>query len=130
RHRRRVLRRARARRRLDAGRLAGARGPGSPLAPRGASAPRAPPSPPLASLGLGHAALACSARSLHRVGGMPIRYHSQAVKEETLHTVSLVAPHLDRGMSVLDVGCGEGYVGEELCARGVKEAWGVDIVDL
>ena len=30
--------------------------------------------------------------------------------------------------SVLDVGCGEGYVGEELCARGVKEAWGVDIV--
>jgi SAM-dependent methyltransferase len=61
---------------------------------------------------------------------MPIRYHSQTVKKETLHTVSLVAPHLDRGMTVLDVGCGEGYVGEELAARGVKEAWGVDILDL
>lgn len=58
------------------------------------------------------------------------RYHSQTVKKETLHTVSLVAPHLDRGMSVLDVGCGEGYVGEELRARGVREAWGVDILDL
>jgi SAM-dependent methyltransferase len=33
-------------------------------------------------------------------------------------------------MSVLDVGCGEGYVGEELRSRGVKEAWGVDILDL
>jgi SAM-dependent methyltransferase len=58
------------------------------------------------------------------------RYHSQTVKKETLHTVSLAAPHLDRGMSVLDVGCGEGYVGQELLARGVSEAWGVDIVDL
>jgi SAM-dependent methyltransferase len=61
---------------------------------------------------------------------MPIRYHSQTVKKETLHTVSLVAPHLDRGMSVLDVGCGEGYVVEELRARGVREAWGADILDL
>jgi SAM-dependent methyltransferase len=61
---------------------------------------------------------------------MPIRYHSQTVRKETLHTLSLVAPHLDRGMSVLDVGCGEGYVGEELGARGVREVWGVDIVDL
>jgi SAM-dependent methyltransferase len=61
---------------------------------------------------------------------MPIRYHSQTVKKETLHTVSLVAPHLDRGMSVLDVGCGEGYVGDELRARGVREVWGVDILDL
>jgi len=61
---------------------------------------------------------------------MPIRYHSQTVRKETLHTVSLVAPHLDRGMAVLDVGCGEGYVGEELTARGVREVWGVDIVDL
>jgi SAM-dependent methyltransferase len=61
---------------------------------------------------------------------MPIRYHSQTVRKETLHTVSLVAPHLDRGMSVLDVGCGEGYVAEELRARGVGEAWGADILDL
>jgi ubiquinone/menaquinone biosynthesis C-methylase UbiE len=61
---------------------------------------------------------------------MPIRYHSQTVKKETLHTVSLVAPHLDRGMAVLDVGCGEGYVAEELSARGVREVCGVDILDL
>jgi SAM-dependent methyltransferase len=61
---------------------------------------------------------------------MSIRYHSQTVRKETLHTVTLVAPHLDRGMSVLDVGCGEGYVGEELRARGVGQVWGVDIVDL
>src|SRR5436190_13472750 len=61
---------------------------------------------------------------------MPIRYHSQTVRKETLHTVTLVAPHLDRGMSVLDVGCGEGYVTQELRARGVGEAWGADIVDL
>ena len=61
---------------------------------------------------------------------MPIRYHSQTVRKETLHTVSLVAPHLDRGMAVLDVGCGEGYVGEELAVRGVREVWGVDILDL
>lgn len=61
---------------------------------------------------------------------MPIRYHSQTVKKETLHTVSLVAPHLDRGMRVLDVGCGEGYVGAELAARGVREVQGVDICDV
>jgi SAM-dependent methyltransferase len=61
---------------------------------------------------------------------MPIRYHSQTVRKETLHTVSLVAPHLDRGMTVLDVGCGEGYVNDELAARGVREVWGVDILDL
>jgi SAM-dependent methyltransferase len=61
---------------------------------------------------------------------MPIRYHSQTVRKETLHTVSLVAPHLDRGMAVLDVGCGEGYVGQELATRGVREVWGVDILDL
>jgi len=51
---------------------------------------------------------------------MPIRYHSQTVRKETLHNVSLVAPHLDRGMTVLDVGCGEGYVAQELGARGVR----------
>jgi len=61
---------------------------------------------------------------------MSIRYHSQTSRKETLHTVSLVAPHLDRGMSVLDVGCGEGYVGEELAARGAREVHGVDIVDI
>ena len=67
---------------------------------------------------------------MHIRRGMPIRYHSQTVRKETLHTISLVGPHLDRGMAVLDVGCGEGYVGEELAARGVREVWGVDILDL
>jgi SAM-dependent methyltransferase len=61
---------------------------------------------------------------------MSVRYHSQTVRKETLHTVTLVAPHLDRGMSVLDVGCGEGYVAEELAARGAREVVAVDIVDI
>ena len=50
---------------------------------------------------------------------MPVRYRSRTVKKETLHTVSLLAPHLEPGASVLDIGCGEGYVLDELAARGV-----------
>jgi len=61
---------------------------------------------------------------------MPIAYRSRTVKKETLHTVSLVAPHVKPGASVLDVGCGEGYVMEELAARGAGEVFGVDVVDL
>ncbi|HET6284442.1 MAG TPA: methyltransferase domain-containing protein [Polyangia bacterium] len=61
---------------------------------------------------------------------MSVRYHSQTVRKETLHTISLVAPHMDRGMSVLDVGCGDGYVIEELAARGAAEVHGVDILDM
>jgi SAM-dependent methyltransferase len=61
---------------------------------------------------------------------MSVSYRSQTVRKETLHTVTLVAPHLDRGMSVLDVGCGEGYVAEELAARGVREVCAADIVDI
>jgi SAM-dependent methyltransferase len=52
------------------------------------------------------------------------------VRRETEHTLSLVLPHIERGMSVLDVGCGEGYVGEELAVSGVREVYGVDIVDV
>jgi SAM-dependent methyltransferase len=37
---------------------------------------------------------------------------------------------MDRGMSILDVGCGEGYVAEELAARGAREVQGVDILDI
>jgi ubiquinone/menaquinone biosynthesis C-methylase UbiE len=47
-----------------------------------------------------------------------------------LHTVSLVTPHVEPGGSVLDVGCGEGYVLDELAARGVANVHGVDIVDI
>ena len=61
---------------------------------------------------------------------MAIAYRSRTVRRETLHTVSLVAPHVTPGASVLDVGCGEGYVMEELAARGAGEVFGVDVVDL
>ncbi|HLK90496.1 MAG TPA: class I SAM-dependent methyltransferase [Polyangia bacterium] len=61
---------------------------------------------------------------------MAINYRSQTVRRETLHTVSLVAPHVAPGASVLDVGCGEGYVLEELAARGAGELFGVDVVDI
>ena len=61
---------------------------------------------------------------------MAINYRSQTVKKETLHTVSLVAPHVAPGASVLDVGCGEGYVLEELAGRGAGELFGADVVDI
>ena len=61
---------------------------------------------------------------------MPVRYRSRTVKKETLHTVSLLTPHLEPGASVLDIGCGEGYVLDELVARGVTGVQGVDIVDI
>jgi ubiquinone/menaquinone biosynthesis C-methylase UbiE len=61
---------------------------------------------------------------------MAINYRSQTVRKETLHPVSLVAPHVAPGASVLDVGCGEGYVLEELAARGAGELFGADVVDI
>jgi SAM-dependent methyltransferase len=61
---------------------------------------------------------------------MGINYRSQTVRKETLHTVSLVAPYVAPAASVLDVGCGEGYVLEELAARGAGELVGVDVVDI
>jgi len=61
---------------------------------------------------------------------MAITYRSQTARKETLHTVSLVAPHVAPGASVLDVGCGEGYVLEELAARGRRWLCGVDVVEI
>jgi SAM-dependent methyltransferase len=61
---------------------------------------------------------------------MSVRYRSSTIKKETLHTVSLVSDCIQPGDAVLDVGCGEGHVIEELAARGAGEAWGVDILDL
>jgi ubiquinone/menaquinone biosynthesis C-methylase UbiE len=58
-----------------------------------------------------------------------IPFRSRTVMKETFHTVSLAQPHVTRGASVLDVGCGEGYVIEELARRGL-DAHGVDIVDI
>jgi ubiquinone/menaquinone biosynthesis C-methylase UbiE len=61
---------------------------------------------------------------------MGVHYRSRTIRNETHHTVSLIAPHLAAGASVLDVGCGEGHVLAELKARGAGEILGVDIVDL
>lgn len=61
---------------------------------------------------------------------MAINYRSHTVRKETRHTASLVAPHVAPGASVLDVGCGEGYVLEELAAHGAGELYGVDVVDI
>jgi SAM-dependent methyltransferase len=55
---------------------------------------------------------------------------SPTVRKETLHTVSLVAPHLAAGATVLDIGCGEGWVAEEVARRGAAEVVTVDVVDV
>jgi SAM-dependent methyltransferase len=55
---------------------------------------------------------------------------SATVRKETLHTVSLVLPHLPPGASVLDIGCGEGWVADELARRGAGEVATVDVVDI
>jgi SAM-dependent methyltransferase len=51
------------------------------------------------------------------------------VARETLHTVSLIEPYLEGCESVLDVGCGAGYVAAELMRRFAGEVWTVDIAD-
>jgi SAM-dependent methyltransferase len=57
------------------------------------------------------------------------QYPSRTVEKETHHTVSLIEPHLDDCRSVLDVGCGAGYVTRELERRFAGEVWAVDIGD-
>src|SRR5205814_7996370 len=54
-------------------------------------------------------------------------YPSRTVEKETQHTVSLIEPHLGGCQSVLDVGCGAGYVARELERRFASEVWTVDI---
>jgi SAM-dependent methyltransferase len=56
-------------------------------------------------------------------------YHSLSVRRDTRHTVGLVSPHVVRGATVLDVGCGEGYVAAELSRSGAALTL-VDIVDI
>ena len=53
---------------------------------------------------------------------------SRAVRRDTAHTVSLVAPHVQPGDAILDVGCGAGHVTAALAA-GHPDTWGIDIVD-
>ena len=55
---------------------------------------------------------------------------SATVRKETLHTVSLVLPHVGPGASVLDIGCGEGWVADEIARRGATEVATVDVVDI
>jgi SAM-dependent methyltransferase len=56
-------------------------------------------------------------------------FPSRTVEKETLHTVSLIEPHLEGCGSVLDVGCGAGYVTRELERRFGGEVFAVDIGD-
>jgi SAM-dependent methyltransferase len=58
-----------------------------------------------------------------------IDYPSRTVEKETRHTVSLIEPHLEGCRSVLDVGCGAGWVTRELEQRFDGEVWAVDIGD-
>lgn len=60
---------------------------------------------------------------------MSLTYHSRGVRRDTQHTVDLVAPHVPSGSTVLDVGCGEGYVGAALVSGGASVTM-VDIVDV
>jgi ubiquinone/menaquinone biosynthesis C-methylase UbiE len=47
----------------------------------------------------------------------PPAFHSRTAEKETLHTLSLLEPHLAGASSVLDVGCGSGYVAWQLGQR-------------
>jgi SAM-dependent methyltransferase len=60
---------------------------------------------------------------------MEIHYHSRVVRRESRHAAGLVAPFVEPSASVLDVGCGDGYVAAELAARGASVML-TDIVDL
>jgi ubiquinone/menaquinone biosynthesis C-methylase UbiE len=60
---------------------------------------------------------------------MPVNYHSRIVRRESRQAAALVARHVGHGTTVLDVGCGEGYVAAELGARGAAVEL-VDIVDV
>lgn len=57
-------------------------------------------------------------------------FHSRDAQRETTHTLSLIAPHLAGCRSVLDVGCGAGYVAWQLAGRDGLEVHAVDVADL
>jgi SAM-dependent methyltransferase len=52
---------------------------------------------------------------------------SRSVRRDVRHTMSLIEPHLLPTDSVLDVGCGSGYVTHAIGTS--CEAWGIDVVD-
>jgi ubiquinone/menaquinone biosynthesis C-methylase UbiE len=57
------------------------------------------------------------------------QFHSRTVAKETEHTLSLIEPHLRDVGSVLDVGCGAGYVAWRLADRFAGEVQAVDVGD-
>jgi SAM-dependent methyltransferase len=59
---------------------------------------------------------------------VPLEYPLASLKKETFHTLDWVRPALEPGWSILDIGCGGGWVLGELA--GEHEVMGVDIVDL
>jgi len=71
----------------------------------------------------------CLVQRLLKPSSMPIQYHSRTVRREARQAVSLVQSYVAPGDTVLDVGCGEGYVGAELAEQGAKVAL-TDIVDV
>jgi SAM-dependent methyltransferase len=60
---------------------------------------------------------------------MLAQYPSRMIEKETRHTWSLIEPHLKDCRSVLDVGCGAGYVARELARTFPGEVATVDIAD-
>ncbi|HKA87624.1 MAG TPA: class I SAM-dependent methyltransferase [Haliangiales bacterium] len=56
-------------------------------------------------------------------------FHSRAARKDTFHTLSLVEPRLRPDDTVLDVGCGSGYVAWQLAQRHRGRVLAVDIVD-
>jgi ubiquinone/menaquinone biosynthesis C-methylase UbiE len=59
----------------------------------------------------------------------PVAYHSRTAARETAHTLSLLEPHLAGARSLLDVGCGSGYVAWQLGQRLPGEVHAVDVGD-
>jgi len=59
---------------------------------------------------------------------MAINYPSRNVRHMTAHTLSFVRPVVEPGFSVLDIGCGGGWVLAELATT--HEVLGLDVVDV